>query len=218
MTRMSRRWFPSGLAAILAVSMWSTGAFASDRQVTVPEAALAARAAIAYVGGQWATIVRPGAPGVAWQFRVLRRDRSVTDVLLNEHLELVDVGDLPNFATGYRAPSSSTAIRSGSSTIRLAHTARDPSHSTSRSAGFIPQADYAKAAKAALNATGGGRVIHVEIDREGGAMYEVEVIITGRRPVDVLLDSNFKLIETSSETDSGEPAKPGRHRRDDDRN
>jgi hypothetical protein len=182
-------------------------ALSSDAHVSGPQVSLAARAAIAYAGGEWASIVRPGAPGIAWQFRVLRRDGSFTDVLLDEQLELVDVGDSPSFATGYQAHAS---------TIQLAHATATSSAPSDMTEGAIPQADYDKASEAALKATGGGRVHDVDLDRERGAMYEVEVITSDGRSVDVLLDANFKLIDMSGETDSGEPAKPGGHGRDDD--
>ncbi len=208
---MSRRWILSGVVAFLAVSSVSTVALSEDSHVSGPEAALAARAAIAYVGGKYATIVRPGAPGIAWQFHVLRRDGSVTEVLLDEHLELVDVGDSPSFASNYRAHPGN---------VHLAQATQPESHAVPKpqpmAEGHIPQADYDRAAKVALDATGGGRVIDVDRDSEHGATYEVEVVTTDGRSVDVLLDANFKVLDMSGETDSGEPSKPGGHGRDDD--
>ena len=205
---MSRKWVLSGLVAFLAVSSSISLATSSDHHVSGSEAALAARAAIAYVGGTWATIVRPGAPGVAWQFRVLRRDGSVTDVLMDERLELVDVGDSPSFATGYRAPASN---------VQLAQATHVEPHVLPRLSAEAPisQADHDRASKAALEATGGGRVHDVDRDHERGAAWEVEVITPDGRSLDVLLDAHFKVIEMSGETDRDEPAKPGGHGRDD---
>ena len=208
---MNRRWVLSGLVTFLAVSSVSTSALSDDRHVSGPEAALAARAAIAYVGGRYATIVRPGAPGIAWQFHVMRRDGSLTEVLLDEHLELVDVGDSPSFAAGYRAHSEKVQLAQ--------HGAQSPVHAAPRAHSaaeeHIAQADHDRAAKAALEATNGGRVIDVDQDRERGAAWEVEVITTDGRSVDVLLDANFKVIDVTGETDPGEPSKPGAHGRDD---
>ena len=75
----------------------------------------------------------------------------------------------------------------------------------------IPQADYDRAAQAALKAVGGGRVHDVDLDSENGARYEVEVTTTDGRAVDVLLDANFKVIDVSGESDSNEPQSRSTH-------
>jgi len=54
------------------------------------------------------------------------------------------------------------------------------------------QADAAK--KAALEATGGGRVNSVETDSENGATYEVEVTKPDGDTVDVRLDERYRLV------------------------
>lgn len=69
----------------------------------------------------------------------------------------------------------------------------------------VSQADYDRAAQAALKAVGGGRVHDVDLDNENGAKWEVEITTTDGRAVDVLLDANFKVIDISGETDSNEP-------------
>lgn len=203
---MSRRWVLPGLVALLAVSSLTALAFSSNpnERVSGAQAALAARAAIAYSGGQWATIVRPGAPGVQWQFHVLRRDGSVTDVLMDENLELIDVGDSPSVATGYRAQPSN---------IRVAQAAPTPSRVVAHQAKDTPisPADHDRAAKAALEATHGGQVRDVDEERDHGAAWEVEVIANDGHPFDVLLDAHFKVIEVSDERDGGEPVKSVGH-------
>lgn len=69
----------------------------------------------------------------------------------------------------------------------------------------VSQADYDRAAEAALEATGGGRVHDVDHEAEGGATWEVEVTTNDGRALDVLLDANFKVIDISNESDSNEP-------------
>jgi uncharacterized membrane protein YkoI len=62
---------------------------------------------------------------------------------------------------------------------------------------------YDKAADAALEHTGGGRVTGTEVGDEE-SMYEVEVTLDGRQ-VDVQLDESFTVVEaTGDETDDGE--------------
>lgn len=199
---MSPRWVLSGLAAFIAVGALSSFAVSSDHRVSGPESALAARAAIAYVGGQWATIVRPGAPGVAWQFHVVRRDGSATEVLLDEKLELIDVGDSPSFASNYKPQPSGIHVAQSTTRAPL----RVP-----RRAADVPQVVHDRAANAALAATHGGRVVDVDEDREAGAAWEVEVITTDGHSVDVLLDSNFRVIEMGDEPEAVEPTKTGGH-------
>jgi uncharacterized membrane protein YkoI len=67
----------------------------------------------------------------------------------------------------------------------------------------------ARAEKAALAATGGGKVNQSELDGENGATYEVEVAKTDGSQVDVRLDDNFSVIVTEPDAedernDSGE--------------
>ena len=51
-----------------------------------------------------------------------------------------------------------------------------------------------RASKAALDATGGGKVNETERDGENGATYEVEVAKTDGSQVDVRLDDQFKVV------------------------
>lgn len=188
------------LAGLLGVLIVSSLAAAQAPPVSGPQASLAARAAIAYVGGAYASIVRPGPPGIAWQFRVIRRDGSITDVLLDGNLELIDVGDSPSFAPGYR-PQAPVAeyVQAGAQpqvTMHFAH-AEDGEQP-------ISQADNDRAGRAALEAAGGGRVRDVDYDRENGARYEVEVTTRDGRAVDILLDAQFKVIDLSGEMDARE--------------
>jgi uncharacterized membrane protein YkoI len=51
-----------------------------------------------------------------------------------------------------------------------------------------------RASRAALTATGGGKVTGSERDGENGATYEVEVTKADGGQVDVRLDDNFKVV------------------------
>ena len=75
----------------------------------------------------------------------------------------------------------------------------------------VSQADHDRAAKAALEAVGGGRVHDVDHDNENGATWEVEVTSNDGRALDVLLDANFKVIEVSGESDSNESSSMSSH-------
>ena len=62
-----------------------------------------------------------------------------------------------------------------------------------------------RASKAALAATGGGKVNETERDGENGATYEVEVAKTDGSQVDVRLDDQFKVIVVEGDReDSGD--------------
>ena len=63
------------------------------------------------------------------------------------------------------------------------------------------QADAAK--KAALEATGGGRVNSVETDSENGATYEVEVTKPDGATVDVRLDDAFAVVVIEGDSEKG---------------
>ena len=57
---------------------------------------------------------------------------------------------------------------------------------------------YDRASKAALAATGGGKVTDSERDGENGATYEVEVTKDGKE-TDVRLDDQFKVVTSETE-------------------
>lgn len=63
-----------------------------------------------------------------------------------------------------------------------------------------------RASKAALDATGGGKVNAVERDSENGGTYEVEVTKTNGDTVDVRLDPDYQVvvIEGDHEDESGQ--------------
>lgn len=52
-----------------------------------------------------------------------------------------------------------------------------------------------QAADAALNATGGGKILEVEQGDDSNAAYEVEVRKSNGSIAEVLIDSNFKVID-----------------------
>ena len=59
----------------------------------------------------------------------------------------------------------------------------------------------AKAEKAALAATGGGKVNQTELDNENGATYEVEVIKTDGSTVDVRLGDAFNVVAVEADSE-----------------
>jgi uncharacterized membrane protein YkoI len=62
-----------------------------------------------------------------------------------------------------------------------------------------------RASKAALAATGGGKVNESERDGENGATYEVEVSKPSGEQVDVRLDESFKVVVIEGDReDAGE--------------
>ena len=77
-------------------------------------------------------------------------------------------------------------------------------------------ADWEKASKAALEATGGGTVQDVDRDSEGGATWEVEVIKSDGTQVDVLLDGQFRVMSVGPEREPSEPADDSDDHGDDD--
>ena len=62
----------------------------------------------------------------------------------------------------------------------------------------------ARAEKAALAATGGGKVNQTELDNENGATYEVEVAKTDGTQVDVRLDDNFSVVAVESDSEKAD--------------
>jgi uncharacterized membrane protein YkoI len=58
-----------------------------------------------------------------------------------------------------------------------------------------------RASKAALAATGGGKVNETERDSENGATYEVEVAKTDGTQVDVRLDDQFKVVVVEGDSE-----------------
>jgi hypothetical protein len=75
-----------------------------------------------------------------------------------------------------------------------------------------PEAD--RAAKAAVDAIGGGRAVGVERDDDDGEAWEVEVVRPDGSEVEVLLTRDLQEVGTETEDDQGES---GRETDDDDR-
>jgi hypothetical protein len=73
---------------------------------------------------------------------------------------------------------------------------------SSRKPASNPDAD--RAARAAVTATGGGEAVEVGRESENGATWEVEVAKPDGRRVDVLLDSQFAVMNVSDERDPAE--------------
>ncbi len=80
--------------------------------------------------------------------------------------------------------------------------ARDASNAITGSA-------RASAEKAALDATGGGKVNQTELDNENGATYEVEVARTDGSTVDVRLDDNFNVVVVEADSEAGDSGDKG---------
>ena len=59
----------------------------------------------------------------------------------------------------------------------------------------------AKAEKAALAETGGGKVNQTELDNENGATYEVEVTKTDGSTVDVRLGDAFNVVAVEADSE-----------------
>jgi hypothetical protein len=62
----------------------------------------------------------------------------------------------------------------------------------------------AKAEKAALAETGGGKVNQTELDNENGATYEVEVAKTDGSTVDVRLGDGFNVIAVEGDSEKAD--------------
>lgn len=65
---------------------------APDMQVSGDQASTAAREAIAFAGGELATLVVPTEPGVVLKFHVFRLDGSTADVLIGEDFHVIQPG------------------------------------------------------------------------------------------------------------------------------
>ncbi len=65
----------------------------------------------------------------------------------------------------------------------------------------VPGAAAARAEKAALAETGGGKANELEYDNENGATYEVEVTKPGGSTVDVRLDDRFGVVVVEGDSD-----------------
>ena len=68
--------------------------------------------------------------------------------------------------------------------------------------------DLERATKAALAHTGGGAVIETEAG-DGGAAYEVEVRLEDGRVVEVALNADFEVIESTADDDGSDGGEAG---------
>ena len=68
----------------------------------------------------------------------------------------------------------------------------------------VSPADYERASKAALEATGGGTVHDVERENEGGSAWEVEITTAAGKRVEVQLDAQFRVLSVGDERDANE--------------
>lgn len=70
-----------------------------------------------------------------------------------------------------------------------------------------PEAD--RAAKAGAQAVGGGRVVGVERDDESGGAWEVEVVRSDGKQVEVHLNRDLESVGTESDDDGAEDRDEG---------
>jgi hypothetical protein len=70
-----------------------------------------------------------------------------------------------------------------------------------------PEAERAK--RAAVEAVGGGRAAGVEREDEGGAAWEVEVVRSDGRQVEVKLDRSFERVSVETDDDGGANERDG---------
>jgi len=81
----------------------------------------------------------------------------------------------------------------------------------------VPSSDADRAGRAALKAVGEGRVLDVDRDLEGGATWEVEIVMNDGTLADVLLDDQFRVLSIGGEQEPGERSDDSREDdRDDD--
>lgn len=78
--------------AIAGVVVLNAANASTEMRASGEQASAAAREAIAYAGGEWATLVIPTEPGVVLKFHVIRRDGSTTDVLIDEDFKVIRAG------------------------------------------------------------------------------------------------------------------------------
>jgi len=79
----------------------------------------------------------------------------------------------------------------------------------------VSASDGDRAARAALDEVGEGRVLDVDRDLEGGATWEVEILLGNGTVVDVLLDDRFRVLNVGDEREAGERPDDSREDRDD---
>jgi len=194
-----RRRALAGALAVSALSAAVAWALVDEFRASGAEASAASRVAIEAAGGVGAALATPNEPGEAWRFHVYRADGTSEDVSLDRDLRVVSVGPLR--AAASEAPTDAP----GSRPIAQAEPPRQ-----SAPARFlapwtpVSAADAERAARAALDAVGGGTVHDVDRDLEGGATWEVELTTTDGRFLEVQLDAAFKVLASGRERDGHE--------------
>lgn len=77
----------------------------------------------------------------------------------------------------------------------------------------VATSDADRAGRAALKVVGEGRVLDVDRDLEGGATWEVEIVMNDGTMTDVLVDDQFRVLSVGGEQEPGE--RPDDSREDD---
>jgi uncharacterized membrane protein YkoI len=190
---MRKRIMIAGVATLALVGAaggvaFATGVIADDEKVTGPQADRAVDAALASTGGGIANSVeRDGEDGAFWEVEVTRPDGATVDVRLDENLDVVVIeGDHEEPDADDLAENDGDVEDDGD----------EGDHITG------PQAD--RIAAAALDATGGGTALSVDLDGEDGATWEVEVRKPDGSTVDVRLDDNLRVVAIGAEEEAGD--------------
>jgi hypothetical protein len=90
-----RRSIIGALIAVLAIAgvvALTAASGPTEMRATGEQASAAAREAIEYAGGEWATLEMPTEPGVVLKFHVIRRDGTTSDVLVGEDFHVIRAG------------------------------------------------------------------------------------------------------------------------------
>ena len=97
--------------------------------------------------------------------------------------------------------TAAATVIAGVAASGVAGAAEDPGGDTGSDVA-ITGTDLEKTSEAALDATGGGKVVDSEVeDEENG--YEVEVNLDDGRQIEVQLDANFAVVD-SNENEEGD--------------
>ena len=191
----------SALVALVVVTMGAIAIAANDDSIRAKydrDAQRAADAAARATGGQVVSVDFDAERGATWEVEVTKSDGSRLDVLLDRNFHVIHVGSQ---ADPYREPASSDKPRDDGR--------RDSkSYKNSGDRGDreqpVPAGDAEEAARVALKEVGGGTVQDVDLDSEGGAKWEVEIIRRDGSRVDVLLDSRFNVLDVGGEQEPSE--------------
>lgn len=202
----------SAFVAIVVVAMGAIAIAANDDSTRAKyerDAQRAADAATRATGGQVVSVDFDAERGATWEVEITKSDGSRLDVLLDRDFQVIHVGAQ---ADPYRdsAPSDTPRDREARDSKSSTNSDDDGDREQPVSAG-----DADEAARVALKEVGGGAVQDVDLDSEGGAKWEVEIVRRDGSRVDVLLDSRFNVISVGGEQEPSEGTDDSNEDRDD---